>query len=208
VKLVVGLGNPGPRYRDSRHNVGFRIVEHLARAQGVEICEERFLGLYGEGYVPPSDEGAPDAPAEPLAFLEPQTFMNRSGDSVAAALAGLPDVDPAADLLVVYDDLDLPLGRIRVRPRGGAGGHNGLADVIERLETKEFPRLRFGIGRPAARDGVVDFLLDAFAPGEHRLLAERVPRAAEAALVCLRDGPKIAMDRFNADPGAPGSEPE
>ena len=210
MKLVVGLGNPGPRYRDSRHNVGFRIVEHLARAQGVEIAQQRFLGLCGEGFVPRGlderlDREA-DAPAEPLVFLQPTTFMNRSGGAVAAALEALPDIDPAADLLVVYDDLDLPLGRIRLRPDGGPGGHNGLTDVIEQLETRDFARLRFGIGRPDGCEPVIDFVLDAFEHDERRILDERVPTAAEAAIVCLRDGPTVAMDRFNADP-APAEEP-
>ena len=100
------------------------------------------------------------------------------------------------------ENLDLPLGRIRVRPRGGAGGHNGLGDVIERLGSRDFARLRFGIGRPEGRDGVVDFVLDGFSPEEKRVLDERLPVAAEAALTCLREGPVIAMDRFNADPSA------
>jgi PTH1 family peptidyl-tRNA hydrolase len=200
VKLVVGLGNPGPRHQRSRHNVGFRIVDHLARAQGVQVSTERFLGLFGEGFVPRAPGSPPGAASEPLCFLKPATFMNRSGDAIAAALAGLPDVDLRRDLLVVYDDLDLPLGRIRVRPSGGAGGHNGLADVIDRLDSREFARLRFGIGRPAGgRDGVIDFVLEGFSPDEERVVGERVPMAAEAAVVCLRDGPALAMDRFNAD---------
>jgi PTH1 family peptidyl-tRNA hydrolase len=206
VKLVVGLGNPGPRYEDSRHNVGFRIVDQLARDQGVELREARFCGRYGTGVVPPSRVSERAACPEPLAFLEPLTFMNRSGEAIVAALAGLPEVDSTQDLLVVYDDLDLPLGRIRVRPRGGAGGHNGLADVIAHLGSREFARLRFGIGRPAGssllenRQGVVDFVLDGFEPEEQPLLSDRIPRAAQAALVCLRDGASAAMDRFNADP--------
>jgi PTH1 family peptidyl-tRNA hydrolase len=201
VKLVVGLGNPGPRYADARHNIGFRIVDHLARAQEVVLDAARFHGRYGEGFVPL----APDAPAHAdpcrLAFLEPMTFMNRSGRAIAAALAGLPEVEPAQDLLVVHDDLDLPLGRIRIRPRGGAGGHNGLADVISCLETEEFARLRFGIGRPEgpeSNQGVIDFVLDGFHPEEQRLLADRIPTAADAAVMCLRDGPAAAMDRFNS----------
>ena len=201
MKLLVGLGNPGPRYAGSRHNVGFRIVDHLARAQGVALEEERFHGRYGAGVVPL----APDAPAyarrEPLAFLEPVTFMNRSGGAIAAALAGLPEVEPSRDLLVVLDDLDLPLGRIRVRPRGGASGHNGLEDVISCLESGEFARLRFGIGRPEdpeGKEGVIDFVLDGFLPEEQRLVADRIPTAAEAAITYLREGPVVAMDRFNS----------
>lgn len=204
MKLIVGLGNPGPRYSDSRHNVGFRIVDHVARLQGVSLDEERFGGRYGEGFVPLASDTPADARSEPLAFLEPMTFMNRSGESIAAALEGLREVDPGRDLLVVVDDLDLPLGRIRVRPRGGAGGHNGLQDVIASLESREFARLRFGIGRPEGvqvdekRREIVDFVLEGFLPDEERLLADRIPRAAEAAVTCLRDGAAVAMDRFNA----------
>jgi PTH1 family peptidyl-tRNA hydrolase len=207
VKLVVGLGNPGPRYAASRHNVGFRIVDELARSQGVEILEERFQGLYAQGFVPVEQDAGFEQGAEPLAFLEPTTFMNRSGESVARAAAAL-ETDPARELLVVCDDLDLPLGRIRLRPRGGAGGHNGMASVIECLGTKEFARLRFGIGRPdessgsPGSPGVIDFVLDAFSREEERVLAERVPIASAAAAAFLRDGPVVAMDRYNRADGA------
>jgi PTH1 family peptidyl-tRNA hydrolase len=206
VKLVVGLGNPGPRYAASRHNVGFRVVEHLARSRGLHLDTPRFAGRYAEGVLDP------EAPAERLGLLEPETFMNRSGDAVAQALDALPGVDPARDLVVVYDDLDLPLGRLRVRPRGGAGGHRGLADVIERLGSREFPRVRFGIGRPTAdpsgerRGPVVDFVLDAFSAEEERVLSERIPVAAEAVVSALCEGVATAMDRFNRAPDAPSGD--
>lgn len=213
MKLVVGLGNPGPRYARSRHNVGFRVVERLARDQGLVLEDERFLGRWAEGFLPPAPGCPPDRPAERLGLLEPSTFMNRSGEAVAAALAALPAVQPECDLVIVYDDLDLPLGRLRLRPRGGAGGHRGMQSVIDALATRDFPRLRFGIGRPgpeaevdlvtrAAGPGrpVVDFVLDTFSADEEKVLAARVPVAAEAALVLLRDGAAVAMDRFNAAP--------
>jgi PTH1 family peptidyl-tRNA hydrolase len=217
VKLIVGLGNPGPRYTNSRHNIGFRVVDQLAHHHGVPVATERFLGVYGEGFLGSceegflgsGEEGSPGSgeERERLGFLKPTTFMNRSGGSVAAALAGLPDVLPERDLLIVYDDLDLPLGRIRLRPRGGDGGHNGISDVIERLGTRDFARLRFGIGRPAASDGVIDFVLDPFSADEEELALERIPIACEAALALLTEGAAVAMDRFNADPGAaPSSE--
>jgi len=186
--------------------VGFRIIDRLAADHGFEFSQERFGGRCATGRVFPV--GSAEAPLvpEPLVLLEPQTFMNRSGESVAAALSTLPEVEPSRDLLVVYDDLDLPLGRIRIRPRGGAGGHNGLADIIDCLESNEFARLRFGIGRPAADagseppQGVVDFVLDQFDPDEQRVLAERVSVASDAILTFLQQGTVIAMDRFNADP--------
>lgn len=206
MKLVVGLGNPGPRYAGSRHNIGFQILARLAAAQGVALDQERFYGRYGTGFVPHAPGEAAGERPEPLAVLEPATFMNRSGAAVAAALGGLPEVEADRDLIVVYDDLDLPLGRIRVRPRGGDGGHNGLADVIACLGSQQFARLRFGIGRPDGPDlgqkqqSVIDFVLDEFDPEEQRLLSDRVATAAEAVISCLREGPSVAMDRFNADP--------
>lgn len=206
MKLVVGLGNPGSRYADSRHNIGSRILNQLATAQGVALDQELFSGRYGTGFVPLAPGAPVSGDPESVAFLVPTTFMNRSGAAVAAALAGLPEVEASRDLLVVYDDLDLPLGRIRVRPRGGAGGHNGLADVIACLESQEFARLRFGIGRPEGsevgdkKQTVIDFVLDGFGPDEQSLLSERISTAADAALTCLRDGPSVAMDQFNADP--------
>ena len=126
MKLVVGLGNPGRRYEATRHSVGFKIVECFAARWRIELGERCFGGRFGRGSV----QRAEGEPLE-VALLEPQTFMNRSGAAVAEALRGLAVEDPAADLLVVLDDVDLPFGRLRVRPSGGAGGHRGLEDVIE-----------------------------------------------------------------------------
>ena len=120
MKLVVGLGNPGPSYAGTRHNVGFRVVERFARSAGIELRELRFRGRFGRGRWRDSE----------VAVLEPQTTMNRSGDAVAAALAALPPLDPGNDVLVVFDDLDLPFGRLRLRPSGGAGGHRGLRRIV------------------------------------------------------------------------------
>jgi PTH1 family peptidyl-tRNA hydrolase len=128
--LVVGLGNPGPRYVATRHNIGFRILECFGRQQGIALLADRFFGRYGSGRVGDLEVG----------LLAPQIFMNRSGQAVSAALRAFPELDPAADLLVLYDDLDLPLGRIRLRPAGGVGGHRGMADVADEIATREFPR--------------------------------------------------------------------
>jgi PTH1 family peptidyl-tRNA hydrolase len=212
VKLVVGLGNPGPRYAGSRHNVGFRVVEALAHTQGLAIREVAFSGLFVEGVMPGLSAADPGGAPERLGLLLPETFMNDSGASVGAAVAAL-SVAPANDLLLVYDDLDLPLGRLRVRPRGGAGGHRGVESVIDALDSSDFARLRFGIGRPApevhsSRDELVDFVLEGFSAAEQDLMAERIPLAVEAALTTLREGPVAAMDRFNAasDPGPSDEE--
>jgi PTH1 family peptidyl-tRNA hydrolase len=199
VKLVVGLGNPGPRYARTRHNAGFRVLEAIAARAGVALAERRFDAHFAECTLA----------GEHVGLLAPSTFMNRSGDSVLQALAVLPIADPTSELLVVFDDADLPLGRLRLRARGSSGGHNGLADVLEQLGSEAIPRLRFGIGRPAAPRDTVDFVLEAFVPGEELLLTQALPRAAEAAACFVADGIAAAMNRFNgpwpeleADPAA------
>jgi PTH1 family peptidyl-tRNA hydrolase len=187
VKLVVGLGNPGPRYRHTRHNAGFRVLDVVAARAAAGSPESRFAGRYVEVAVA----------GQRVGLLAPETFMNRSGEALALALAALPIADPALDLLVVFDDADLPLGRLRLRARGSSGGHNGLADVLERLATAAVPRLRFGIGRPGAPQGTVDYVLEPFAPAEETLLAEALPRAADAVTCFVAEGIAAAMNRFN-----------
>lgn len=191
-KLVVGLGNPGPEYRDTRHNIGFRVVECLAaRSQAAWrfdkglAAETSFVGIAGER----------------VALIAPRTFMNRSGTSVAAALERWTALDPSADLLIIYDDLDLPTGRIRLRPSGGSGGHNGIADILDRLdrqESKDVPRLRFGIGHPGRSGSVVDWVLGPFdASEEATLLPAATERAADAVEAFVAEGIVPAMGRFN-----------
>ena len=200
MKLVVGLGNPGPRYSRTRHNVGFRVLDALAERAGAALAARRFGGRFGEGALA----------GERVGLLAPETFMNRSGEAVAEALAALPVADPARELLVVFDDADLPLGRLRLRARGSSGGHNGLADVLDRLGSEDVPRLRFGIGRPSEPRGTVDFVLEPFAPGEEERLALAVPRAVDAVECFVREGVAAAMNRFNAPwpESLPGAEPE
>jgi len=189
VRLVVGLGNPGPEYADTRHNVGFRVVERLAARWGVALARNRPLrARYGEGTL----DGLP------VGLLEPWTWMNLSGRAVLAAVRELPLADPSRDLLVVYDDLDLPFGRLRIRPGGGAGGHNGLADIQDRLQRSDFPRLRFGIGRPPPGADPVEYVLAPFDEAQARALDERLELAADAVEAILHDGVEAAMNRFNA----------
>jgi PTH1 family peptidyl-tRNA hydrolase len=187
VKLLVGLGNPGPRYQHTRHNAGVRVLDAVAARAHAGAVESRFSGRYAEGRLA----------GQRVGLLAPETFMNRSGESLEQALAALPIADPAADLLVVFDDVDLPLGRLRLRARGSSGGHNGLADVLERLATDGVPRLRFGIGRPEGPRDTEEFVLEPFAPTEERLLAEALPRAADAVACFVAEGIAVAMNRFN-----------
>jgi PTH1 family peptidyl-tRNA hydrolase len=187
MKLIVGLGNPGPRYARTRHNVGLRVLEAVGGRAGVALDARRFAGRFGEGMLG----------GELVGLLAPETFMNRSGEAVAQALAELPVADPARELLVIFDDADLPLGRLRLRARGSSGGHNGLADVLDRLGSEEVPRLRFGIGRPAEPRDTVAWVLEPFTPGEEDLLALAIPRAADAVECFVREGAAAAMNRFN-----------
>jgi PTH1 family peptidyl-tRNA hydrolase len=194
VKLVVGLGNPGPGYASTRHNIGFRVVEALARRAGVGLQAERFAGRFGSGRVGPLG----------VAVLEPQTFMNRSGDCVAAALDELEGVDPGRDLVVVYDDLDLPLERIRLRARGGCGGHRGMQSIAAELDREDFARLRFGIGRPPPGVDVIDYVLSPFGDQAEPSVASAVERSVEAILAALTGGMESAMERFNRAPEGEG----
>jgi len=186
MKVICGLGNPGDRYRTTRHNVGFRVVDLLA---------DRW-GLTGAGRV---KEGSarlevqlPD-PIGAVMLVKPMRFMNQSGSALRAALRQT-DADPATDLLVVTDDVDLELGRLRLRRSGSAGGHNGLRDIIAALGTDEFSRLRVGIGRNGE---TVDHVLATFKPGERTLATDAVAVAADAAERWLREGIDVAMNEFN-----------
>ena len=194
----MGLGNPGPRYARSRHNVGFRIVDDLALRCGVTLDQTRSLGRYGAGRLPVAPEAG--AEGEVVGFLQPTTFMNASGDALRVAVSELPEIEPERDLLVVYDDLDLALGRIRLRPAGGDGGHRGMRSVIDALGTQQLARLRFGVGRPDGSDETLTFVLGAFTEGEEAVLELGVPRASLAAITALREGVRVAMSRFNRDP--------
>jgi PTH1 family peptidyl-tRNA hydrolase len=176
--------------------VGFRITTGLALGLGVELGSERFGGCFGRGRVAGRD-GADIV----VGILEPRTFMNRSGEAVAAALRELPVDDPSKDLLVVYDDVDLPFGRLRVRPSGGSGGHRGLASVIEQLESGGFPRLRFGIDRPPAGSDTVEYVLQPFSETEEQALSGRIDAAVEAVACILVDGVVEAMNRYNRKAG-------
>jgi len=190
MRLIVGLGNPGREYRDTRHNVGFMVVDEIATRHNLSMA------------MAPSQ--VPDAflakkyGADPLLVAKPLTFMNRSGEAVAA-LARYYDI-AAGDLLVVVDEVALPFGRLRARARGSAGGHNGLKSVIERLGTTEFPRLRLGVGRGDARRDLADHVLSTFEADEQPALGEFIARAADAAEMFAAEGIAKVMNTYN--PGA------
>ena len=186
-RLVVGLGNPGPRYVGTRHNVGFEVVSALADAEGIPLGEQGFHSLYGSGMIA----------GQSTALLLPQTFMNDSGRAVRAALGAWPGVAPSRSLLVVYDDLDLPVGRIRLRPSGRAGGQRGMESIIVALGGEAFARLRFGIGRPVAPEPIRDWVLSPFEPSAEGEAQRTIDRAVEAIRHWLSHGIESAMDQYN-----------
>ncbi len=190
MRLLVGLGNPGRRYAGTRHNVGFALLDALALRHRIAIDAASFAGRFGRGEIAGRDVG----------LFKPETFMNRSGRAVAAALAAMPDVDFTRDLMLIYDDLDLPFGRVRLRARGGAGGHRGVSDVIAALGSEDFARLRFGVGRPADAGSSVDFVLERFSAREEVQLVERTVNALDALEAAIVDGIEAAMSRFNREP--------
>ncbi len=183
--VVVGLGNPGSQYADTRHNVGFWCVDYLARAYSIAFTRRQRLAQIGEGVI----EG------RQVALAKPRTYVNLSGQAVKYLLDRY-GVTPQ-ELLVIYDDMDLPPGKLRLRPRGSAGGHNGIKSIIEATGTQEFPRLRIGIGRPAEGQDWKDYVLGQMSPEERKLAEEAVARAAQAVVSVLTEGVAAAMNRFN-----------
>lgn len=182
-KLVVGLGNPGLPYRMTRHNLGFLTAEAFAKRHRVSLRRSAYKGRYGEGQIAGVSFGV----------LLPLTYMNLSGDSVGVAVRGLGL--RTEDILVISDDIDLPVGKLRLRDRGSSGGHNGLRSIIEALGSEDFPRLRIGIGRPSD-DMVVSWVLGYFSPEEHRLIGKAVPLAVEALTLALARGLDAARTRI------------
>lgn len=185
--LLIGLGNPGREYRDSRHNIGFMLIDHLTvrlNARGMKLQSKAIVisALYEE---------------RKIILAKPQTYMNLSGQSVQGLLRFYKI--PFENLLVAHDDLDLPFSTIRIRPGGGPGGQRGMASTIEKLGTKDFPRLRLGIGRPPGRMDPKDYVLQNFSKEDFKFLPEVLDRAAGAALTFVLQGLNKAMNQFNGD---------
>jgi len=189
-QLIVGLGNPGPKYAGTRHNVGFDSLDALSRSWAIPLKQERrFQGEYGAGVVAGTK----------VYLLKPQTYMNRSGQSIRAVVDWLK-LDPAT-VLVVYDDMDLPIGRLRLRLGGSAGGHNGMKSAISHLGTQAFPRVRIGIGAANKAQGrdqaVVSHVLGSFSPSERRIMTAMVDEVGNAVDLAVRRGVDLAMNRYN-----------
>lgn len=183
MKVIVGLGNPGPGYRDTRHNVGFQTLEELASRHPIQREESRFDAIIAHLQVN----------HEKVFLLKPLTYMNLSGKAVRA-LISYYKID-LEDIIVVYDDMDLPVGSVRIRPAGGTGGHRGMSSLAENLGSRDFARIRIGIGRPPYE--AVDWVLGRFTPQEKPLIQKAVARAADAAECWLAHGIDKAMNEYN-----------
>ena len=184
-RVIVGLGNPGPEYAGSRHNIGFRCVDRIAAEHDIKLSRRHRSALLGEGEI----EG------RGIVLAKPRTFVNRSGQAVTYLLARYR-VSPG-ELLVIYDDMELPLGTIRLRARGSAGGHNGIKSILEVVNSQDFPRLRIGIGRPPAGSDPVEYVLGGLSDEEHAATEEVIGLAAQAVVSVLVEGIDVAMNRFN-----------
>jgi PTH1 family peptidyl-tRNA hydrolase len=184
-RLIVGIGNPGPEYAKTRHNVGFRVLDALAKRLNVSKQEARFRGVYAVDQIGDLKVG----------LLKPLTYVNLSGQAVSEAVKQL-NLQPE-QILVVLDDAQLPLGKLRMRPKGSSGGHKGLQSIIDALQTEEIPRLRVGIGSPPEGVDMVTFVLSPFEDDEELVIGEAVERAADAAIVWATEGINAAMQKFN-----------
>ena len=185
--LVVGLGNPGEEYAWSRHNLGFMLIDKLAQDAGIAVSRRECSSLVGRGEIE----------SVKTKLAKPQTFMNLSGHAVSCLLAKLKSETALEQLIVISDDLALPLGKIRIRERGSAGGHNGLKSIIEQLGTSEFVRLRIGIQPDHLISDSKRFVLDAFSKSERPIVIETIDQSAEAIRTIITEGALKAMAQFN-----------
>ncbi|MBA4189021.1 MAG: aminoacyl-tRNA hydrolase [Planctomycetaceae bacterium] len=194
MKLVVGLGNPGPKYSGTRHNIGFDVIDCLAAGPGCSTFREKF-----EAFVAEMKEGD-----ETVLLMKPLTFMNLSGRAVRAALDFYKL--PIEQVLVVCDDFNLPLGKLRMRAKGSHGGQNGLRNIQDQLSSDAYVRLRIGVGQPEPGDAV-DFVLSRFKAGERTAAEDAVANAAQAVLAWIRKGTEAAMNKFNGGEDKPKAKP-
>ena len=183
--IIVGLGNPTKEYMHTRHNVGFDTIDAIAEKYRISVTEKKHKALIGKGYI----EG------QKVILAKPQTYMNSSGESIRAA-ADYYKVDPE-DILVVYDDISLALGQLRIRAKGSAGGHNGIKSIIAHLGTQEFPRVKVGVGEKPKGYDLADYVLSRFPKDERVLMEEAFERAGEAAVCMMNDTMEHAMNQFN-----------
>ena len=183
--LIVGLGNPGQEYEGTRHNIGYELIDKLSEKLTITLQPGNGLFFLGNGKFK----------GQTVTLLKPATFMNNSGKAVSKALAVTGE--SPSDCLVCYDDIHLETGRIKLKPSGSAGGHNGMSDIINRLQTDQFPRLRLGIGNDFKRGRQSEYVLSPFSPSQRKIMDETLEVASDAILTFLRGGIETAMNKFN-----------
>ena len=183
--IIAGLGNPGKEYENTRHNIGFDVIDRLAEEENIAVMESKHKALIGKGYVA----------GQKVILAKPQTFMNLSGESIREAV-DYYKIDPE-DIIVIYDDISLEPGQLRIRLKGSAGGHNGIKNIIAHLGTQEFPRIKVGVGNKPPRMDLADYVLGRFPREERGLMEDAFKEAAEAVEVMIQEGAGTAMNRFN-----------
>ena len=184
--LIVGLGNPGRQYEATRHNMGFDVIDKLVEEYNVPQSGVKFNAMYGKGRI----EG------QPVILMKPLSYMNLSGGPIRE-MANYFKINPETEMIVIYDDIDLDPGQLRIRKKGSAGGHNGIKNIIAHLGTQEFPRVRIGVGEKPARMDLADYVLSRFPKDERVLMEEAFERAGEAAVCMMNDTMEHAMNQFN-----------
>jgi len=184
--VIAGLGNPGSKYEKTRHNVGFQVIERIAAQYHIDINMKRHKALCGTGMI----EGIK------VLLIKPQTYMNLSGESIRETL-NFYKMNPEKEFLVIYDDISLPLGQLRIRKKGSAGGHNGIKNIIQNLGTQEFMRIKIGVGEKPEDYDLVDYVLGHFSKEDEKIMKEAYERAVRAVAGILVDGPDQAMNDFN-----------
>ncbi len=183
--LIVGLGNPEPEYSKTRHNMGFDVINKLSEKYNIDIKKEKFDGIYGNGTIE----------NQKVILLKPQTYMNLSGESIIQ-YANFYKVDPE-EILIIYDDIDIETGTIKIRKKGGAGTHNGMKSVVNELNTVDFPRIRVGTGSKEKVNNLIDYVISKVSEEEYERLEEGIEKAVEAVIEILKIGIDNAMNKLN-----------
>lgn len=184
--VIAGLGNPGKEYENTRHNIGFRCIDAIAKEHNIDVIECKHKAMLGKGYIG----------GEKVILVKPQTYMNLSGESIRAVI-DYYKLDPQSNLIVIYDDISLPPGSMRIRKKGSAGGHNGIKNIIAQLGMDVFQRIKVGVGEKPAGYDLADYVLGHFDTQEQKLMQESIGRVTEAVKLMLQDETDAAMNQFN-----------
>ncbi|HEX7419615.1 MAG TPA: aminoacyl-tRNA hydrolase [Thermoanaerobaculia bacterium] len=195
MKIIVGLGNPGPEYAKTRHNIGWMVIDAFAAKFRIRIDKHEKDAMTGAGRVAGGS----------VLVAKPQTYMNQSGDAVRLLVNAYSE--SLDDLIIVYDDIDLPLGKLRIKPNGGPGTHNGMRSIVSALATEKFARLRIGIGGVDSNGRLRDYVLGEIAPDEESAITRAIERSVDALLLFVRGDLKRAMNEFNRDVDEPADDP-